>query len=430
MPFLNIILSNGIAMDKQQSRVFSLFFKGSLVKQILIGLVAGILLAWLAPEAAKMMSLLGTLFISALKAVAPILVWVLVMASIANHRQGQKSNIRPVLILYLLATFFAALTAVVASFMFPSVLTLVVNESQLSPPENIAEVLKGVLINVVANPVDALINGNYMGILAWSIGLGLALRHAKDTTKALTQDLADAVTNLVRVVIRLAPIGIFGLVSSTIATTGFEVLAGYLQVLIVLIGCMLFVALVVNPLIVFWKIRSNPYPLVWACLRESGVTAFFTRSSAANIPVNMAMCRRMNLDEDTYSVSIPLGATINMGGAAITITILTLAAVNTLGMPVDVPTALLLSLVAAVCACGASGVAGGSLLLIPLACSMFGISNDIAMQVVAVGVMIGVLQDSAETALNSSTDVLFTATVCIAEDNRISDNPLTEKNNG
>ncbi|MBG3129420.1 serine/threonine transporter SstT [Proteus sp. CD3] len=417
-------------MDKQQSRVFGLFFKGSLVKQILVGLVAGILLAWLAPEAAKMMSLLGTLFISALKAVAPILVWVLVMASIANHRQGQKSNIRPVLILYLLATFFAALTAVVASFMFPSVLTLVVNESQLSPPENIAEVLKGVLINVVANPVDALINGNYMGILAWSIGLGLALRHASDTTKALTQDLADAVTNLVRVVIRLAPIGIFGLVSSTIATTGFEVLAGYLQVLVVLIGCMLFVALVVNPLIVFWKIRSNPYPLVWACLRESGVTAFFTRSSAANIPVNMAMCRRMNLDEDTYSVSIPLGATINMGGAAITITILTLAAVNTLGMPVDIPTALLLSLVAAICACGASGVAGGSLLLIPLACSMFGINNDIAMQVVAVGVMIGVLQDSAETALNSSTDVLFTATVCIAEDNRISDNPLTEKNNG
>lgn len=430
MPFLNIILSNGIAMDKQQSRVFSLFFKGSLVKQILVGLVAGILLAWLAPEVAKMMSLLGTLFISALKAVAPILVWVLVMASIANHRQGQKSNIRPVLVLYLLATFFAALTAVVASFVFPSVLTLVVSESQLSPPENIAEVLKGVLINVVANPVDALINGNYMGILAWSIGLGLALRHASDTTKALTQDLADAVTNLVRVVIRLAPIGIFGLVSSTIATTGFKALAGYLYVLAVLIGCMLFVALVVNPIIVFWKIRSNPYPLVWACLRESGVTAFFTRSSAANIPVNMAMCRRMNLNEDTYSVSIPLGATINMGGAAITITILTLAAVNTLGMPVDVPTALLLSLVAAICACGASGVAGGSLLLIPLACGMFGISNDIAMQVVAVGVMIGVLQDSAETALNSATDVLFTATVCIAEDNRISDNPLTEKNNG
>ena len=417
-------------MDKQQSRVFSLFFQGSLVKQILVGLVAGILLAWLAPDIAKMMSLLGSLFISALKAVAPILVWVLVMASIANHRQGQKSNIRPVLVLYLVATFFAALTAVAASFMFPSVLTLVVSDSQLAPPENIAEVLKGVLINVVANPVDALINGNYMGILAWSIGLGIALRHANDNTKVLVQDLADAVTNLVRVVIRLAPIGIFGLVSSTIATTGFEVLAGYAQVLVVLIGCMFFVALVVNPIIVFWKIRSNPYPLVFSCLRESGVTAFFTRSSAANIPVNMAMCRRMNLDEDTYSVSIPLGATINMGGAAITITILTLAAVNTLGMPVDLPTALLLSLVAAICACGASGVAGGSLLLIPLACSMFGISNDIAMQVVAVGVMIGVLQDSAETALNSSTDVLFTAAACIAEDNRITDNPLTEKNNG
>ncbi|HCT1988971.1 TPA: serine/threonine transporter SstT [Proteus mirabilis] len=417
-------------MDKQQSRVLNLLFQGSLVKQILAGLIAGILLAGLAPEVAKMMSLLGNLFISALKAVAPVLVWVLVMASIANHRQGQKTSIRPILVLYLLATFFAALTAVVASFVFPSVLTLVVNDSQLSPPENIAEVLKGVLINVVANPVDALINGNYMGILAWAIGLGLALRHASDTTKALTQDFADAVTNLVRVVIRLAPIGIFGLVSSTIATTGFKALAGYLHVLFVLIGCMLFVALVVNPLIVFWKIRRNPYPLVWACLRESGVTAFFTRSSAANIPVNMAMCRRMNLNEDTYSVSIPLGATINMGGAAITITILTLAAVNTLGMPVDIPTALLLSLVAAICACGASGVAGGSLLLIPLACSMFGISNDLAMQVVAVGVMIGVLQDSAETALNSSTDVLFTATVCIAEDERLVANPLTEKNNG
>ncbi|HID8277731.1 TPA: serine/threonine transporter SstT [Proteus mirabilis] len=417
-------------MDKQQSRVLNLLFQGSLVKQILAGLIAGILLAWLAPEVAKMMSLLGNLFISALKAVAPVLVWVLVMASIANHRQGQKTSIRPILVLYLLATFFAALTAVVASFVFPSVLTLVVNNSQLAPPENIAEVLKGVLINVVANPVDALINGNYMGILAWAIGLGLALRHASDTTKALTQDFADAVTNLVRVVIRLAPIGIFGLVSSTIATTGFKALAGYLHVLLVLIGCMLFVALVVNPLIVFWKIRRNPYPLVWACLRESGVTAFFTRSSAANIPVNMAMCRRMNLNEDTYSVSIPLGATINMGGAAITITILTLAAVNTLGMPVDIPTALLLSLVAAICACGASGVAGGSLLLIPLACSMFGISNDLAMQVVAVGVMIGVLQDSAETALNSSTDVLFTATVCIAEDERLVANPLTEKNNG
>lgn len=430
MPFLNIILSNGIAMDKQQSKVFSLLFQGSLVKQIIVGLIAGILLAWLAPDIAKMMGFLGSLFISALKSVAPILVWVLVMASIANHRKGQKTNIRPILVLYLLATFFAALAAVFASFLFPSVLTLAVNESQLTPPENIAEVINGLLVNVMVNPVNALMNGNYIGILAWSLGLGFAFRHANDTTKVMIQDCADAVTNLVRAVIRLAPLGIFGLVSSTIATTGFDVLSSYLHVLFVLIGCMLFVALVVNPLIVFWKLRSNPYPLVFACMRESGVTAFFTRSSAANIPVNMGMCRRMNLDEDTYSISIPLGANINMGGAAITITILTLATVHTLGMPVDIPTALLLSLVASICACGASGVAGGSLLLIPLACSMFGISNDIAMQVVAVGVMIGVLQDSAETALNSSTDVLFTAAVCIAEDNRISDNPLTEKNNG
>ncbi|MBQ0352170.1 serine/threonine transporter SstT, partial [Providencia rettgeri] len=270
-----------------------------------------------------------------------------------------------------------------------------------------------------ANPIDALIKGNYVGILAWAIGLGIALRHANDTTKNLVHDFSNAVTQLVRVVIRLAPVGIFGLVASTIATTGFETLKGYIHVLAVLVGCMLVVALVVNPLIVYWKIRRNPFPLVFACLRESGVTAFFTRSSAANIPVNMAMCRRMNLHEDTYSVSIPLGATINMAGAAVTITVLTLAAVHTLGIPVDIPTALLLSVVAAVCACGASGVAGGSLLLIPLACNMFGISNEVAMQVVAVGVMIGVLQDSVETGLNSSTDVLFTAAVCLAEDDRL-----------
>lgn len=237
--------------------------------------------------------------------------------------------------------------------------------------------------------------------------------------KNLVHDFSNAVTQLVRVVIRLAPLGIFGLVASTIATTGFATLKGYIHVLAVLIGCMLIVAFIVNPLIVYWKMKRNPYPLVFACLRESGVTAFFTRSSAANIPVNMGMCRRMNLHEDTYSVSIPLGATINMAGAAVTITVLTLAAVHTLGIPVDIPTALLLSVVAAVCACGASGVAGGSLLLIPLACNMFGISNEIAMQVVAVGVMIGVLQDSAETALNSSTDVLFTAAVCLAEDEKL-----------
>ncbi|NRN30324.1 serine/threonine transporter SstT [Photorhabdus heterorhabditis] len=415
-------------MEKQKSGFVHYITQGSLVQQILIGLVAGILLAWLAPSIAKSISLLGTLFVGALKAVAPILVWVLVMSSIANHKEGQKTNIRPILILYILGTFSAALVAVVGSFMFPLQLVLAVNDAQMSPPENIMEVIKGMLVNVVANPVNALLNGNYIGILAWAIGLGIALRHATDSTKSLIHDMSEAVTQVVRVVIRLAPIGIFGLVSSTIAETGFKTLLGYVYLLVVLLGCMLVMALAVNPLIVYWKIRRNPYPLVFACLRESGVTAFFTRSSAANIPVNMAMCRRMNLHEDTYSVSIPLGATINMEGAAVTITVLTLAAVNTLGMPVDLLTALLLSVVAAICACGASGVAGGSLLLIPLACSMFGISNEIAMQVVAVGLIIGVLQDSAETGLNSSTDVLFTAAVCQAEDDRLALDQLTRRN--
>ncbi|WP_237387930.1 serine/threonine transporter SstT [Xenorhabdus sp. Sc-CR9] len=406
-------------MEKQQKGFVQYLVQGSLVKQILIGLILGILLAWLAPETAKSVELLGALFVGALKAVAPVLVWVLVMSSIANHKAGQKSNMRPIIFLYLIGTFLAAVVAVIGSMLFPSTLTLVTNDAQMSPPENIVEVLRGLLINVVANPIDAILKGNYVGILAWSIGLGIALRHANESTKSLIQDLSGAVTQLVRVVIRLAPIGIFGLVSSTIATTGFEALLGYVQLLTVLLSCMIIVALVVNPLIVYWKIRRNPYPLVFECLRESGVTAFFTRSSAANIPVNMAMCRRMNLDEDTYSVSIPLGATINMAGAAITITVLTLAAVNTLGMTVDIPTAILLSVVSAIAACGSSGIAGGSLLLIPLACSMFGISNEIAMQVVAVGLIIGVLQDSTETGLNSSTDVLFTAAVCQAEDVRI-----------
>jgi serine/threonine transporter len=309
----------------------------------------------------------------------------------------------------------------VVSFMFPSNLALVTGNADINPPGGIIEVLKGLLMSVVANPFHALINANYIGILAWAVGLGLALRHASETTKSLINDMSHAVTLVVRAVIRCAPLGIFGLVASTLADTGFGALWGYAQLLVVLIGCMLLVALVLNPLIVYWKIRRNPYPLVFACLRESGVTAFFTRSSAANIPVNMELCKKLNLNEDTYSVSIPLGATINMAGAAITITVLTLAAVHTLGIPVDVPTALLLSVVAAICACGASGVAGGSLLLIPLACNMFGIPNDVAMQVVAVGFIIGVLQDSAETALNSSTDVLFTAAACQAEDQRLAD---------
>lgn len=415
-------------MEKTQSGFIGFIIRGSLVKQILVGLIAGIILALVSTQAALAVGLLGTLFVGALKAVAPVLVLMLVMASIANHKQGQKTSIRPILFLYLLGTFSAALIAVVVSFIFPSPLILATHTADITPPSGITEVLKGLLNSIIANPIHALLNANYIGILAWAVGLGIALRHAADTTKALINDMSDAVTKVVRVVIRFAPLGIFGLVASTMAETGFGVLLGYAHLLVVLIGCMLVVALIVNPLIVYWKIRSNPYPLVFACLRESGVTAFFTRSSAANIPVNMEMCKKMNLHEDTYSVSIPLGATINMAGAAITITVLTLAAVHTLGIPVDLPTALLLSVVAAICACGASGVAGGSLLLIPLACGMFGIPNEIAMQVVAVGFIIGVLQDSAETALNSSTDVIFTAAACQADDARLANpDPLASR---
>lgn len=391
---------------------------GSLVKQILVGLIAGVLLAWWSTDYANAVGILGSLFVSALKAVAPLLVLMLVMSSIASHKQGQKTHIRPILALYLFGTFAAALTAVLVSFVAPSSLTLVTGTDKIAPPSGIVEVLRGLLMSMVSNPIDALLHANYIGILVWAVGLGFALRQSSDSTKRLLNDGADAVTFMVRLVIRFAPLGIFGLVASILATTGFDALWRYMHLLVVLIGCMLLVALVINPLLVFWKIRRNPYPLVFTCLRESGVTAFFTRSSAANIPVNMELSKKLGLDEDTYSVSIPLGATINMGGAAITITVLTLAAVNTLGVPVDLPTALLLSVVAALCACGASGVAGGSLLLIPLACNMFGIPNDLAMQVVAVGFIIGVLQDSAETALNSSTDVLFTAAACQAEEQR------------
>lgn len=388
--------------------------KVSLVTQILIGIVAGILLALLFPTAAETVGLLGNLFVSALKAVAPILVFVLVMSSIANHKHGSQTSIKPILALYLIGTFVAALTAVVLSFAFPTELVLAIDSADATPPEGIAEVLQTLLYQVVDNPVNALLTGNFIGILAWAIGLGLAMRQGAESTKNILRDISNGVSSLVKLVIHLAPLGIFGLVASTIASTGFEVLWSYAHLLGVLLGAMLIIALVMNPLIVYFKIRRNPYPLVFKCLRESGVTAFFTRSSAANIPVNMDLCKRLNLHEDTYSVSIPLGATINMGGAAITITVLTLAAVNTLGIEIDMATALLLSVIASISACGASGVAGGSLLLIPLAASLFGISNEVAMQVVAVGFIIGVVQDSAETGLNSSTDVLFTAAACQA----------------
>ena len=383
----------------------------SLVKQIAIGLVLGIIVGWIAPNAGLAVGLLGSLFVGALKAVAPVLVFILVVAAISQNNKGNEAYSKPIIGLYIVGTFAAALVAVIAGMMFPTHIVLSsASDISTTPPSGIVEVLKTLLMNLVANPVNAVANANYIGILAWGLVLGFAIRnHGSDTTRQVVADLADAISTVVKWVIKFAPLGIFGLVASTVAETGFGALASYAQLLAVLLGCMLFIALVVNPLIVWWKIRRNPYPLVLTCLRESGVTAFFTRSSAANIPVNMALAKKLGLHEDTYSISIPLGATINMAGAAITITVLSLAAAHTLGIQVDFMTALLLSLVATAGACGASGVAGGSLLLIPMACALFGISNDVAMQVVAVGFIIGVLQDSAETALNSSTDVLFTA---------------------
>ncbi|MDD4600202.1 Serine/threonine transporter SstT [bioreactor metagenome] len=394
--------------------LFSAISKVSLVKQILIGLVLGLIVALYAPDIASRVSLLGTLFVGALKAVAPLLVLVLIMSALSNQKRGVDTNMKSIIFLYILGTFSAAFIAVVASFLYPVDLKLVASASDITPPNGIVEVLRSLVLNVVDNPVHALMTGNYIGILAWSIVFGVALRHSSETTKEVIKSFSDAVSQAVRWVIQLAPLGIFGLVADSISRNGIEALIGYGKLLILLIGCMLFVALIINPLIVFWKIRSNPYPLVFTCLRESGLYAFFTRSSAANIPVNMNLCKKLGLNPDTYSVSIPLGATVNMAGAAVTISVLALAAVHTLGISVDIWTALLLSILAAIGACGASGVAGGSLLLVPMACALFGINNDIAMQVVGVGFIIGVLQDSAETALNSSTDVLFTAAADIA----------------
>lgn len=389
--------------------LIAMYQRIGLVPLIIVGLVLGVLIGWLAPSAGIALGILGTLFVGALKAVAPILVFVLVLAAISKQRSGDEVYVKPVLIMYMFGTFLAALTAVGASFLFPIEMVLVNANIEQVPPANLKEVLTNLLMSLVANPVNAVANANYIGILAWAIIIGFALRQAGDTTHGVVSDFADAISQVVKWVIALAPFGILGLVANTVAETGFEALKGYANILMVLVGCMLFIALVANPLIVLVKTGKNPYPLVLTCLRESGITAFFTRSSAANIPVNMNLAHKLGLHEDTYSVTIPLGATINMAGAAITINVLTLAAAHTLGIEVSFASALLLSLVATVSAGGASGVPGGSLLLIPLAASLFSIPNDIAMQVVAVGFIIGVIQDSAETALNSSTDILFTA---------------------
>ena len=380
----------------------------SLINRIVIGMIIGILLGIFVPQAAAV-GTIGTVFVSALKAIAPLLVFFIVLSALAQHKEGHETNMKSIVILYLFGTFAAALVGVLVSFAFPITLTLTDTVSEIKAPEGIASVLQTLILKLVDNPVNALMSGNYIGILSWAVVFGFAFRKADETTKSFLHQIAEATSHVVKVVISFAPFGIMGLVYTTVSENGVGVFANYGELILVLVGSMFFVALIMNPIIVFFMIKENPYPLVFRCLKDSGITAFFTRSSAANIPVNMELCRDLGLDEDSYSVSIPLGATINMAGAAITITVLSLAAVNTLGIQVDFLTALVLSVLSTVAACGASGVTGGSLLLIPVACSLFGISNDIAMQVVGVGFIIGVIQDSCETALNSSTDVLFTA---------------------
>ena len=380
----------------------------SLVKRIICGLIIGIVLGLVVPQATAL-SLLGNLFVGALKAIAPILVLFLVMSALAKHQEGKQTNMKHIIGLYLLGTFLAGLMAVIASFLFPITLTLTQSTSDITPPGGIGEVLNTLMMNLVANPVDALVNANYIGILAWAVLLGIALRKAPEGVKVAIESVADAISQIVRWIINCAPFGVLGLVFTTISQQGIDSLLSYGKLIVLLVGTMAFVAFVVNPIIVFIGIRKNPFPLVLKCLKDSGITAFFTRSSAANIPVNMRLCAELGLDRDTYAVSIPLGSTINMGGAAVTISILALAAANTLGIQVDFASAVVLSVLSAVSACGASGVAGGSLLLVPLACSLFGIPGDIAMQVVGVGFIVGVIQDSCETAINSSTDVLYTA---------------------
>ena len=384
----------------------------SLVLRIVIGMAIGTALALLIPNAAVTapgIGILGKLFVGALKAIAPLLVFVLIISALAQSKEKMGKQFGTVIVLYLVSTFLAAVIAVVASYLFPVTITLTEAVSD-SAPESFAEIFTNLLTNIVSNPIGSIVSGNFLGILFWAIVLGVAFKGAADSTKRFLADASEAGTKAVRFVINLAPFGILGLVFTAVSTSGLAIFTEYGKLLLLLVGCMLFSALVVNPVMAFVVMRKNPYPLVFKCLKESGVTAFFTRSSAANIPVNMSLCESLGLDKEFYSVSIPLGATINMAGAAVTITIMALAAVHTLGITVQLPVAIILSVMAALGACGASGVAGGSLLLIPMACSLFGISNDIAMQVVGVGFIIGVIQDSVETCLNSASDVEFAAT--------------------
>ncbi len=396
-------------------RFISTWNRTSLIKRIAIGVVIGALLGLLIPKV-TVIGLLGDMFVGGLKAIAPLLVFALVANALSQTREGQQSNMKTVIVLYLFGTFAAALTAVISHYIFPISLKLgAAAATKASAPQGVGEVFKDLLLKMVDNPINALAQANYIGVLVWAVVFGFAMRTASQHTKELLHTLAEVTSQIVRWIINLAPFGILGLVFNTISENGIGVLADYGVLILVLVGTMAFVALVVNPAIAFVMMGKNPYPLVFRCLKDSGVTAFFTRSSAANIPVNLQLCEDLGLNPDTYSVSIPLGSTINMAGAAVTINVLTLAAVTTLGIEVDFATALILSVVSAISACGASGIAGGSLLLVPVACSLFGISNDLAMQVVGVGFVVGVIQDSCETALNSSTDVLFTA---VAEKSR------------
>ena len=396
-------------------RFISTWNRTSLIKRIAIGVVVGAVLGLLVPKF-TVIGLLGDMFVGGLKAIAPLLVFALVANALSQTREGQQSNMKTVIVLYLFGTFAAALTAVISHYIFPISLKLgAAAATNATAPQGVGEVFKDLLLKMVDNPVNALAQANYIGVLVWAVVFGFAMRAASNHTKDLLNTLAEVTSQIVRWIINLAPFGILGLVFNTISENGVGVLADYGVLILVLVGTMAFVALVVNPIIAFVMMGKNPFPLVFRCLKDSGITAFFTRSSAANIPVNLQLCKDLGLNPDTYSVSIPLGSTINMAGAAVTINVLTLAAVTTLGIQVDFATALILSVVSAISACGASGIAGGSLLLVPVACSLFGISNDLAMQVVGVGFIVGVIQDSCETALNSSTDVLFTA---VAEKSR------------
>lgn len=387
----------------------------SLILRIIIGLLLGVILG-LTFDNLAFLSLLGTIFVGALKAVAPVLVFVLVIAALAQGNDKLDRRFALVLVLYMTSTLLASVIAVIGSFLFPQTLTLTEAAQADTVPSSVGEVLSNLLVNMVSNPVNSIAEGRYIGILFWAVVFGVAAKKiASDATKKMMGDISEIVSQAVRWIIQLAPFGILGLVYENISTNGMSIFTDYGKLLLLLVGCMVAVALIVDPLLAAIVLRRNPYPLVFRCLRESGVTAFFTRSSAANIPVNMELCEKLGMDPEMYAVSIPLGATINMDGAAITIAVMSLAAANTVGIQVSFVTALILAFIATLAACGASGVAGGSLLLIPMACSLFGVDGDVAMQVVAVGFIIGVVQDSVETALNSSGDVMFAATAEYAQ---------------